>query len=64
MERDHLEDLGELWANNIKVDLQDVGWGGMDWIAMVYCSDRWRALVYAAMNPIKYGEFVDYLSMS
>ena len=26
-ERDHLEDIGVRWEDNIKVDLQDVGWG-------------------------------------
>jgi hypothetical protein len=33
------------WSNNIKMDPQEVGWGGMDWIGLVYDRDRWRAVV-------------------
>jgi hypothetical protein len=29
------------WEINIKMDLQDVGWGGMDWIVMAQDRDRW-----------------------
>jgi hypothetical protein len=32
------------------MDLQDVGWGGMDWIDMAQDRDRWRVLVSAVMN--------------
>jgi hypothetical protein len=31
-ETNHLEDPGVRWENNIKMDLQEVGCGGMDWI--------------------------------
>jgi hypothetical protein len=37
------------WEDNIKMDLQDVGWG-MDWIELAHDRDRWRAVVNAAMN--------------
>jgi hypothetical protein len=38
------------WEDNIKMDLQDVGWGVMDWIALAQDRDRWRALVNVIMN--------------
>jgi hypothetical protein len=34
----------------IKVDLQEVGGGGMNWIALAQDEDRWRALVNAVMS--------------
>jgi hypothetical protein len=36
--------------DNIKMDLQEVGWGGMDWIDMAQDRDRWWAVVSAVMN--------------
>jgi hypothetical protein len=38
------------WEDNIKIDLQEVGCGGMDWIKLAQGRDRWRALVTAIMN--------------
>ena len=38
------------WEDNIKMDLQEVGYGGMDWIELARDRDRWRALVTAVMN--------------
>ena len=38
------------WDDNIKMDLKDVGCGGMDWIEVAQDRDRWRALVNAVMN--------------
>jgi hypothetical protein len=38
------------WEDIIKIDLQEVGWGGLDWIDLAQDRDRWRALVYAIMN--------------
>ena len=38
------------WEDNIKLDLQEVGCGGMDWIQLAQDWDRWRALVHAVMN--------------
>ena len=38
------------WVDNIRMDLQDVGWGYMDWIWLAQDRDRWRTLVSAVMN--------------
>jgi hypothetical protein len=38
------------WEDNIKMDLREVGWRGMDWINLAQDRDRWRALVNAVMN--------------
>jgi len=39
------------WEDNIKMHLQKVGCGCMDWIDLAQDRDRWRALVNAVMNP-------------
>jgi hypothetical protein len=38
------------WEVNNKMDLQEVGCRGMDWIGLAHDRDRWRALVNAVMN--------------
>jgi hypothetical protein len=38
------------WEDNIRIDLQEVGCGGMDWIGLAQDRGRWRALVNAVMN--------------
>ena len=38
------------WEDNIKMDLQEVGCGSMDWIDLAQDRDRWQALVNAVMN--------------
>ena len=38
------------WQDNIKVDLQEVGYGVMNWIEMAQDSDRWRTPVNAVMK--------------
>ena len=38
------------WVDNIRMDLQEVGCGYMDWIGLVQDRDSWRTLVSAVMN--------------
>ena len=38
------------WEDNIKMDLQEVEYGSLDWIELAQDRDRWRALVNAVMN--------------
>jgi len=38
------------WVDNIRMDLQEVGCGYMDWIGLAQDTDRWRRLVSAVMN--------------
>jgi hypothetical protein len=38
------------WKDKIKMDLREMGWGGMDWIDLAQDGDQWRALVNMVMN--------------
>jgi hypothetical protein len=38
------------WVDNIKMDLRDIGWDGMDWIDVAQDRDQWRALVNTVRN--------------
>jgi hypothetical protein len=38
------------WVDNIKMDLREIEWSGMDWIELVQDRDQWRALVNIIMN--------------
>ena len=53
-ERGHLEDLD--LVGRIIINLQEVGWGGIEWIGVAQDSDRRRAVLNAT---IKCGEFLD-----
>jgi hypothetical protein len=50
------------WVDNIKIDLREIGWDGMDWIDLAQDRDQWRALVRAVMNlrvPENAGKFLN-----
>jgi hypothetical protein len=38
------------WEDNIKMDLEEVGWEGVDWIHLAQDRDQWRDLVITVMN--------------
>jgi hypothetical protein len=38
------------WEDNIKIDLREIGWGGIDWIHPAQDRDQWRALVKTVMK--------------
>jgi hypothetical protein len=38
------------WVDNIKNDLGEIEWGGVDWICLAQDRDKWRALAKAVMN--------------
>jgi hypothetical protein len=38
------------WVDNIKIDLREIGWDGMDRIEQAQDRDQWRALVNTVMN--------------
>jgi hypothetical protein len=38
------------WVDNIKMDLGEIGWDGVDWIGMAQDRDQWRALVSTVLN--------------
>ena len=49
------------WEDNIKMDVQEIECGGMDWIELARDRDRWPALVTAVMNlrvPYNAGNFL------
>jgi hypothetical protein len=38
------------WVDNTKMDLREIGWGGMDWIDLAQDRDQWGALVSTVIN--------------
>jgi hypothetical protein len=49
------------WDDNIKISIQEVGWGGVDWIDMAQDRDSWQAVVNVVMNirvPQNAGNFL------
>ena len=38
------------WEDNVKMDLQEVGCGGLDWIDVTQYTDRWWVLVTTVLN--------------
>jgi hypothetical protein len=38
------------WVDDIKMNLAEIGWDGMDWIELAQDRDQWRTFVYTVMN--------------
>jgi hypothetical protein len=38
------------WVDNIKMNLREIGWDGIDWLDLAQDRDQWRALVNTVMN--------------
>jgi hypothetical protein len=38
------------WVDKIKMDIVEIGWGGVDWIGLAEDRYRWRAVVNGVMN--------------
>jgi hypothetical protein len=38
------------WVDNVKMDLREIGWDGVDWVDLAQDRDQWRALVNTVMN--------------
>jgi hypothetical protein len=50
-----------MWEDNIKTNLKEIGWDGMDWIHLAQDMDQWRAHVNTIMNlrlPQNVGKFL------
>jgi hypothetical protein len=50
--RSPMERPSRRWEDNIKMDLQEVGYGCMDWIELTQDRNRWQALVNEVMNVL------------
>jgi hypothetical protein len=38
------------WVDSIKINIGEIGWGGVDWIGLAQDKDKWRAPVNSVMN--------------
>jgi hypothetical protein len=50
------------WEDNIRMDLRETGWEGVDWVRLAQNRDQWRAVLNTVIKTggsIKGGEFLD-----
>jgi hypothetical protein len=40
------------WEDNIRMDLREIEWEGVDWMLIAQDRDQWRAVVKTVMNPL------------
>jgi hypothetical protein len=50
------------WVDNIKMDLREIGLGGMDWIDLAQNRDQWRVIMNTVMNLRVQSNFYKFLS--
>jgi hypothetical protein len=50
------------WVHNTKMDLGEIGWGGVEWTDLVQDMDQWRALVNMVINLQEPGHTDKFLS--
>jgi hypothetical protein len=51
-----------VWEDNIKINIKEIGWDGVDYVAVAQSSGKWRAVVNTVINLVgssTCGEFVD-----
>jgi hypothetical protein len=48
-----LERQRRAWVDNIKMDLGEIGWGGVDWTGLSHVRDKWRTLVDGVMKFLR-----------
>jgi hypothetical protein len=48
--KEQLERYRHRWEDDIRMDVREIGKGGMDWIQLVQNRVQWRALVNTVMN--------------
>jgi hypothetical protein len=48
------------WEDGIRMDLREIGLGGVDWIRLAQDRDRWRAVVSAMMNLLVWGVWIGF----
>jgi hypothetical protein len=48
-------------VDNIKIDLREIGWDGVDWINLVQDRDQWRALLNTPSGSLKSWEVPEWL---
>jgi hypothetical protein len=41
------------WKDNIKKDLKEIGWKGVDWITLAQDRDKWRAVMNVGINKLR-----------
>jgi hypothetical protein len=53
------------WVDNIRMDLEEVGWGDVDWIGLTKDRNRWRATSWFLVHrPKEYGPLISFINVT